>query len=153
MDFLDVKIFMLLLYCRTLKTGNVYGILSDILGLKIETWTDLVYFSLLVLGVQGSLINVYKANENSIRFLETSFHVLGKTFTTDGLYKVIIPFQNDLELIEAVLNAIATVFNINGYRIDPFKKLDFSKIIQAQSPEKRPLLNPQWGHLVSYSKK
>ena len=130
MDSLDVKVLILLLYCRNSKKKNIYVTLSNIFLTKINVWTDLVYhFCLSASLEQGSLVNVYK-NDNTISFLKTTFKVEGRVFMSDGLYKAIIPFKDDLELLEAVITAISEVLNISGYKkIDPFKRLDIDRLI------------------------
>jgi len=118
--------------------------LNVTLGLKINTWCELIIY-ICSLSPEGKRhIAVQENRQNALKFLKTTFHVIDGMLITDGLYKSQIKYKDLLELIRAVLDSMCAVLKMHGYEIDPFrldKIRDMSGAVFIGSPVPAPFLN------------
>jgi len=94
---------------------------SATLGKKIKTWRELVLHICTLTPKGQPKITVKETRQGALKFLDAAFYVTDTVFTFEGpYYKSQTKYNDPIELIDAILEAISWLLKIHDYVIDPF---------------------------------
>ena len=94
---------------------------SATLGKKIKTWRELVLHICTLTPKGQPKITVKETRQGALKFLDAAFHVTDNVFTFEGpYYKSQTKYNDPIELIDAILEAISRLLKIHDLEINPF---------------------------------
>ncbi len=108
--------------------------LTVTLGNKVTTWRELI-IKICSLAPEDEQILVQENHENAVKLLKTVFLIQDSYLLTKGMYNSQTHYNDILELIRAVLDALSALFRVHDIIIDPFFKLEDPQF----SPEAAPV--------------
>ena len=100
---------------------SVFHALSATLGKRINDWRELILHICTLTPRGQPKIIVKETRQGALEFLEASFCVIDEVFIFEGpYYKSETKYNDPIELVYAILEALSKVFLIHGHTVDPF---------------------------------